>query len=138
MFPMSSSEFAALVSDLALAFFLCGILAVLAGQCAYVLLRSVVGLLLDTGPLCRLRNRAWLKAFEDRVELRAARSMGDANSVPLRARGQDGRMSLSVLFWLSAVVVAALSACSVPPAHYSDWHGVWLEQQKKSGFTADF
>ena len=36
---------------------------------------------------------------------------------------------------LAALVgVGLLVACAAPPLHYSDSHGIWLEQVKRGGF----
>lgn len=130
---MTANEFGDMVTDLTAAFFLLGMLSVVAGLWLHAACGWLVDRLLETGPFRRLLHRRWLKKHGFEVAPMTPSPTGVATSDPLRARGQSGRASFAVLFWLSAVVVASLAACSAP-IHYADDHAIWLEQVKKKGW----
>jgi len=131
---MTANEFAALVTWLSALFFLLGMAAVMVGLWLHSACGWLVNRLCETGPVRGLLYRLWLKRWEAKAARRTPRPTGGANSAPLRARGHEGRASLPVLFWLTAVVVASLAACSAPPIHHANDHAVWLERVKQAGW----
>lgn len=130
---MTANEFGQLVADLSAMFFLLGMLAVVVGLWLHSACGWLVDRLLETGPFRRLLYRVWLKKLEAKTARMTQRPTGGAKSAPLRSRVHSGRASLPVLFWLTAVLVASLAACSAP-IHHSDDHAIWLEQVKKTGW----
>lgn len=64
---------------------------------------------------------------------RPSHSISTVQFPPLLRSFQRGSARTALLIALS-VVALGLLACTSPPVHYSDSHGVWLEYVKRTGF----
>lgn len=105
------------IDDLAGAFALLGILSGMVGAVLFLLSWSVMRWLLN-----RVRDSDW---WLDRTDRAHARSLNAS---------QRGRAAFGLLFWLSAVLVALLAACSPPTPSSLTGSDQWWDSVRSRGW----